>query len=130
VAEALSWAQVFLLPTRGENFGHVIREAMAAGLCPVISDATPWTDVARHAGGVALPWSDTDAFAEYLSLLARMSPQGLRALRTKVLDVYQAWLAKQVSSVALMDELFARLAGRAVAPPVAAGTGHRQAGRA
>ncbi|MFE9691793.1 glycosyltransferase [Micromonospora sp. NPDC005806] len=131
VAEALSWAHVFFLPTSGENFGHAIREAMAAGLCPVISDATPWTDLARQAGGVALSWSDTDGFAAYLSLLARMSPQELRALRTRVLDAYQAWLGSQVSSGALMDDLFARLAGRAVAPMVAAGgIGERQTERA
>lgn len=131
VAEALSWAQVFFLPTGGENFGHAIREAMAAGLCPVISDATPWTDLARQAGGVALFWSDTDGFAEHLSLLARISPQELRALRTRVLDAYQAWLGSQVSSVALMDELFARLTGRAVAPVVVAGgIGDRQVERA
>ncbi|MBY8874822.1 glycosyltransferase [Micromonospora sp. PLK6-60] len=35
-AAALSWGHVLLLPTKGENFGHAIREGMAAGLCPVL----------------------------------------------------------------------------------------------
>jgi glycosyltransferase involved in cell wall biosynthesis len=36
---------VFLFPTLGENYGHVIIEAMLGG-CPVIvSDQTPWKDL-------------------------------------------------------------------------------------
>lgn len=40
----------FLLPTQGENFGHVIWEALYAGCLPVISDRTPWTDDLRARG--------------------------------------------------------------------------------
>jgi glycosyltransferase involved in cell wall biosynthesis len=42
---------ILFLPSLGENFGHAIHEAMAAG-CPVlISDRTPWRDLeALHAG--------------------------------------------------------------------------------
>jgi glycosyltransferase involved in cell wall biosynthesis len=41
----------FILPTLGENFGHVVLEAWTGG-CPVlISDQTPWVNLkARHAG--------------------------------------------------------------------------------
>ena len=34
---------VFLFPTKGENYGHVIYESLAAGCIPIISDQTPWT---------------------------------------------------------------------------------------
>ncbi|SCG51334.1 Glycosyltransferase involved in cell wall bisynthesis [Micromonospora siamensis] len=130
-AAALVWGHVFLLPTKGENFGHAIREAMAAGLCPVISDATQWTELVREAGGVALPWYDTDGFARHLSLLARCSPQELRALRSGVLAAYQAWARRQIPSPVLMDELLARLAGKIVAPTIAPGVaGALRGGRA
>lgn len=33
---------VFVFPTRGENFGHVIFEALTAGTAAVLSDQTPW----------------------------------------------------------------------------------------
>ena len=40
-----------ILPTLGENFGHVIVEAWTAG-CPVlVSDRTPWRQLASHGVG-------------------------------------------------------------------------------
>jgi glycosyltransferase involved in cell wall biosynthesis len=45
---------LFILPTLGEGFGHVIFEALQAG-CPVlISDRTPWGEVARCGGGMVI----------------------------------------------------------------------------
>ncbi len=35
----------FLLPTLGENFGHVFVEALAAGCPLIISDRTPWREL-------------------------------------------------------------------------------------
>lgn len=42
---------VFLFPTLSENFGHVIVEAMQSGLVPLISDQTPWVDLASYNAG-------------------------------------------------------------------------------
>lgn len=42
VLDTFSKYDVFLFPTKGENFGHVIYESMAAGCIPIISDQTPW----------------------------------------------------------------------------------------
>jgi glycosyltransferase involved in cell wall biosynthesis len=33
---------VFVFPTQGENFGHVIYEALSAGTSVIVSDKTPW----------------------------------------------------------------------------------------
>jgi glycosyltransferase involved in cell wall biosynthesis len=46
---------VFLLPTRSENFGHVIVEAMQAGLIPIISDQTPWVGLQDVSIGWSIP---------------------------------------------------------------------------
>jgi glycosyltransferase involved in cell wall biosynthesis len=48
---------VFLLPTLGENFGHVIVDALTAGLPVVISDRTPWKNLQEAGVGVELPVS-------------------------------------------------------------------------
>lgn len=51
VARALGDGHAFVLPTLGENFGHAILEALAAGRPALIGDATPWRGLeARRAG--------------------------------------------------------------------------------
>ena len=42
VQETFSKYDLFVFPTRGENFGHVIPEALSAGTPILLSDETPW----------------------------------------------------------------------------------------
>src|SRR5208283_1031370 len=42
VARLFSQYHLFYCPTLGENYGHVISEALAAGCPALISDRTPW----------------------------------------------------------------------------------------
>jgi glycosyltransferase involved in cell wall biosynthesis len=57
---------VFLFPTSGENFGHVISEALI-GTCPVIiSDQTPWRDLERKQVGWDIDLSDEKKFTDVL----------------------------------------------------------------
>lgn len=57
---------LFFLPTKGENFGHVILEAFCAG-CPVlISDQTQWRDLEKKNIGWDLPLDSQDMFRNVL----------------------------------------------------------------
>lgn len=57
---------IFLFPTLGENFGHVICEALSAG-CPVlISDQTPWRNLADKKAGWDIPLGETERFRTIL----------------------------------------------------------------
>ena len=47
VAATLAGYDLFLLPTRGENFGHAIFDALEVGLPVLISDQTPWRELER-----------------------------------------------------------------------------------
>lgn len=59
---------LFFLPTLGENFGHVILEALCAG-CPIlISDQTPWRGLEEKGVGWDLPLEEPDRFREKLQL--------------------------------------------------------------
>lgn len=58
VAPALAQAHFFLLPTLGENYGHAIVEALLTGLPAVISNCTPWLELARRHAGWDLPLED------------------------------------------------------------------------
>jgi glycosyltransferase involved in cell wall biosynthesis len=61
--EELSRHDLFFLPTRGENFGHVIAEALQAGLRILISDQTPWRGLETDEVGYDLSLNDMRAFA-------------------------------------------------------------------
>lgn len=58
VLETIRKYHLFLLPTRGENFGHAILEALSAGRPVLISDQTPWRNLEEAKAGWDLPLSD------------------------------------------------------------------------
>ena len=63
---------LFYLPTLGEGFGHVIFEALQMG-CPVlISDRTPWGEVARVGGGMVNALDKPEDFALSLQRYVNM----------------------------------------------------------
>lgn len=70
VVQVLSAHDLMLLPTRGENFGHVIVEAWAAGLPVLISDQTPWRGLAQEGIGWDLPLDSPDRFAAVVDEVA------------------------------------------------------------
>mgnify|MGYP003869520717 CR=1 FL=1 len=47
----LAGYHAYVLPTFGENFGHSIFEALAAGLPVLISDKTPWQNLEEEGAG-------------------------------------------------------------------------------
>src|SRR5581483_7655314 len=54
------------LPTRGENFGHTILEAMIYGCPAIISDQTPWRGLEKQKAGWDLPLDRQDEFVRAL----------------------------------------------------------------
>lgn len=72
VAAAFARHHFFLFPTRGENFGHVIVESLAAG-CPVVtSDQTPWRDLEKNGAGWDISLADRRAFLAVLQHCIQM----------------------------------------------------------
>jgi glycosyltransferase involved in cell wall biosynthesis len=55
-----------ILPTTGENFGHSIFEALLAGRPVLISDQTPWLNLAAQKAGWDLPLTDPATFAQVI----------------------------------------------------------------
>ena len=64
---------LFFFPTLGENFGHVILEALCAG-CPVlISDQTPWQNMAKTHAGWDLPLDQPGLFTNVIQQCLKMN---------------------------------------------------------
>lgn len=81
VAGVLQDADLFVLLTRGENFGHAVVEALLAG-CPVLlSDRTPWTDLTEAGAGWTVPPDDTAAAAAIIDAYAGTSAADRQRVR-------------------------------------------------
>lgn len=61
------------LPTRGENFGHVILESFMAGRPVLISDQTPWRSLKEKKAGWDLPLAEIKQFSVIINELANMN---------------------------------------------------------
>ena len=66
VNDALAQCHFSVLPTLGENFGHAIYESLQGGRPAVISDRTPWRNLAAEGAGWDLALEDTDSWVETL----------------------------------------------------------------
>lgn len=62
VHETFRKYDAFVFPTFSENFGHVIAEALMVGCPVIISDQTPWTDVASVEGGWSIALENSGEF--------------------------------------------------------------------
>jgi glycosyltransferase involved in cell wall biosynthesis len=70
VRQILIKQDLFFLPTLGENFGHVIVEALQAGLTLLISDKTPWRSLDQSGVGWDLPLDDPLLFTRKIEEVA------------------------------------------------------------
>lgn len=67
VSEVLLKYHFFILPTLGENFGHVFLEALGAGCPLIISDRTPWLNLEEDKIGWALTLENQDEWIKVLN---------------------------------------------------------------
>ena len=75
VVPTMAKHDLFFLPTLGENYGHVIIEALAAG-CPVlISDQTAWRNLEAAGVGWDIPLDQPERFTAALQRCVDMSPE-------------------------------------------------------
>lgn len=93
VAGTMSGYHYFVLPTTGENFGHVMPEAFSAG-CPVlISDQTPWRQLEEKNIGWDLPLERTDLWRAALQQCVTMSGEEYERQSKSARQYAIDWLA-------------------------------------
>lgn len=105
VIEKLAEYDLFFLPTRGENFGHVIHEALRAGLPILVSNQTPWRNLAKAGVGWDLALENPSAFARQIEAVSKWTPQQ----RGEVADScreYAARIGNDVATVVAHEALF------------------------
>lgn len=62
----------FILPTKSENFGHSIFESLASGRPVIISDQTPWKNLAVQQAGCELPLDNSGLWAATIQKCVNM----------------------------------------------------------
>jgi glycosyltransferase involved in cell wall biosynthesis len=81
VKECLAKHDLFFFPTRGENYGHAIHEALSAGLPVLISNQTPWCEVAERGVGWVLPLDSEVPFARRIDEFSTVSAGSIAAMK-------------------------------------------------
>ncbi|HTQ10769.1 MAG TPA: glycosyltransferase [Fimbriimonadaceae bacterium] len=105
VVPALANHHFFLFPTLGENFGHVISEALAAG-CPVLlSDQTPWLDLDERGVGWVMSLDDERLWQRRIQDCVDMNGERYGAMSAKARS-YIAEVANSSSQIDKSREMF------------------------
>lgn len=99
VGQVFAEHDLFLFPTLGENYGHVICEALASG-CPVlISDQTPWRNLEAEGVGWDIPLGETERFRSVLQQCVDGGDEWYAALSTRAMN----YAAKRSSAPEIID---------------------------
>lgn len=75
IPEMMKKCHILLSPTKSENFGQSIVEALLAGKPVVISDNTPWRDLEQHMAGFDIPLSRMEDFGKTIQRFADMNEE-------------------------------------------------------
>ena len=90
VQEVFSSYDVFLFPTMGENYGHVIFEALSVGCIPIISDRTPWEEIQQKSAGFTLPLGDMKVFGQKIDEIIAMPQEARTAMAEAGVEIAKA----------------------------------------
>lgn len=105
VLSVLSQNHFFVLPTFGENFGHAIFEAFAAGRPVLISDQTPWKALQQSGIGYNVPLNQPKQWMRILNQTVTMDQQAFDQLCTNA-HRYALEYQNKSGSVPQYEELF------------------------
>lgn len=97
VKNTLKEYDVFLFPTLGENYGHVIAEALICGCFVLISDQTPWNDLEEFGAGWSIPLSNISVFVDKLNYFYEMNQESYKHKKNFVLNYSKTKINSQES---------------------------------
>jgi len=118
VGNTLNRHGLFFLPTASENFGFVILEALLAG-CPIlISDQTPWRDLAIKGVGWDLPLNRPDLFRSAIKECVAMDERTHRAMSFRARELALDYLANDDSAIRNLTMFHRALSDCATSPPL------------
>ena len=118
VAPSLAANDLLFLPTKGENFGHAIFEALSCGVPVLISDQTPWRGLQQSKAGWDLPLADPAGFAAAIDAFAAFDGgqrAGLRQGARSVAERHAATSEAGVRTREMLSHMLASMPARVAA---------------
>ena len=100
VVPKLQTYHFLFLPSRGENFGHIILESLSAGTPVVISDQTPWRNLREKNIGFDLSIEDHSIFVKVIGELVDMNQQEFN----KMSEAAYRYAGEIISDVSLVEK--------------------------
>ncbi|MEO7443905.1 MAG: glycosyltransferase, partial [Ferruginibacter sp.] len=110
VPSVLAEAEVFILPSKSENFGHALFEALGAGRPVITSHHTPWKDLKNHHAGINVEVNDAE-IKQAISFFAAMDDQQFAAWSQGAAK-FAAQAIQTEMLIAEYDQLFNRTISR------------------
>lgn len=93
VPETLYGYDFFVLPTLGENFGHVFLEALASGCPLLISDRTPWNDIESHRAGWTISLESPESWQDVIGRCVEMEEREHKEMSSNARKYAERFLA-------------------------------------
>lgn len=105
VEKVLANYQLFILPSKSENFGHAIYEALSAGKPVITSNYTPWNNLQNRRAGINVDIVQTNELVQAIQFFAAMPPDEFTEW-TKVAHQYAINSINLGAIAKQYDELF------------------------
>ena len=77
---------LFFLPTKSENYGHAIAEALSIGIPVLISDQTPWKPDKDHNAVWTIPLNDRGNYVNVINELSALDRNQMLDVKKKALE--------------------------------------------
>lgn len=75
IKQALEKAHVFILPSKSENFGHALFEALSAGRPVITSNNTPWKNLNESMAGINVSIDDSEEIIKAIDFFVKMNQE-------------------------------------------------------
>jgi glycosyltransferase involved in cell wall biosynthesis len=110
VAQVFAAQDLFLFPTRGENYGHVIHESLSVGTPVLLSDQTPWRGLEAEGVGWDLSLGGMESFCSAIESLANTKVEARMVQRRRAWE-YARRVGGDEAVLSANCELFRRAIG-------------------
>ena len=102
----------FVLPTLGENFGHVFVEALAAGCPLIISDRTPWVELETKKIGWDIPLENAERWKKIINQCINLDHMAYTSLSVSSRKFASEWLTNPEIEESTLNVLLYSLVSR------------------